>query len=588
MKQIFLLNMEMNFMCFVEKGKEKNLDIEYFYIVSALHIDEEQLKGSSIDELIKNIYSQLRPFLPCIEQDLVLLEEYLMFSIKQQAVWGAYMRARKQMTDTYLGTREIVFLGERGFEETNKYIQNTKKDMENGQKIEGIYLDEKKYGHDMFYNVEPLPGTKYAKQSKREREIAISAFRNKLGELKRSDCFSRIFLGVNPEEKHYCFPVCNAELIKVLLSPLNTFEKKLSELREITKFDMSEKNQNRVIACYKAHQKLASFFKIPEINSSSAAIRDALAFNHELEAFYHVEYLQKAMEYRKRNRMVNYVYETMLENMLIANAELPNPFFRDVIVRKEIEFYKTRFFRKKSKGTKNQLVTFYEEEDIQMSEFESILHWAKRTTELPRIMNKLIYPATEILLCHALEENGGYENAFTILKRYLSENRVLFGRGIESIVSTKKESLSQNKSANRLRIRQPEKKLVEMFFAQSFDKKPHVKEYRTDFLSCAADIRKIDFLNQYLKVIYDAKEVSHKITTINSSELSESDFVFLYNFYQKLFTVEKAQERKEALLSSNLRNAGRKNMGISGNSNNDQEHYRNRLADAMKELILAP
>lgn len=574
-------------MCFAKKDEEKNLDSEYSYIVSALHIDEEQLKVSGVDELIINIYEQLKPFLPYIGQEAVLLEEYLMFSIKQQAVWGAYMRARKRTTDIYLGTREVVFLGGRGFEETDKHIHHIIKDIQNGQKVSGVYLGEKLYGRKMLYSEEPLPDTQLSKQSKKKREVIISAFRNRLSELKKLECYSRVFLEINPEEKHYCFPVYNAELINVLLSPLNAFEKKLSELGKITNFDMSEKNQRIILACYKTHQKLARFFKTPKINLSSAAIRDALAFNHELESFYHVEYLQKAMQYRRKNRTGDYIFETMLDNTLIANAELPNPFFRDVIVRKEIEYRKTNFYKEREKSGKNALVNFYEE-NLLMSELESILFWAKNTTKLPRIMYKLVYPAAEILLCHALAENGGYENAFRILKRYLSDNGVLFGRGIESIVSAKNESLSQNKSANRLQIRQLEKKSVEMFFAQSFDAKCHVKEYRNDFLSSADNIRKIDFLSQYMKLICDAKEVSDKTIIIKSYELRESDFVFLYNFYQKLFAEEKAQERKEAMLSSNLRNAGRKNMVISGNSNNNQEHYRNRLADAMKELILAP
>lgn len=433
-------------MCFERKDKGKKLDAEFFYIVSALHIDEEQLKASSIDELVKNIYVQLKPFLPCIELDSVLLEEYLMFSIKQQAVWGAYMRARNQMMDTYLGTREIVFLGKRGFEETNKYIQNATEDIKNGQRVEGVYLDEKLYGHKMFYNDEPLPGSKYAKQSKGKRKIAISAFRNKLGELKKLDCYSRVFLGINPDEKRYNYPVYSANKINELLFPLTAFEKKLSRLTNITKFDMSEKNQKIVLDCYKAHQNLASCFKPLKTDSSSAAIRDALAFNYELENYYHVEYLQKAMEERKKSRSENYIYETMLENMLIANAELPNPFFRDVIVKKEIECHKTRFYHKKNKGVKNQLVTFYEEEDIRMSEFESILHWAKKAMELPRIMNKLVYPAAEILLCHALATDGGYEHAFTILKRYLSDNRIFWGKNIESFYFQNQTTNTSQKS----------------------------------------------------------------------------------------------------------------------------------------------
>lgn len=575
-------------MCFTKNGKEKKLDYEFAYIVSALHIDEEQLSASSVDKLTKNIYAQLKPFLPDIEQDLVLLEEYLMFSIKQQAVWGAYMRARKRMTDIFLGTREIVFLGERGFEELDKYCHNIMEDIKNGQKVEGIYWGEKLYGRNILYHEEPLPDTQLAKQSKKKLEIKISSFRNRLKELKENDCYSRVFLGINTVEKHYCFPMYNADLIKTLLSPLNAFERKLLELRKIKNFDMSEKKQKTILACYRAHQKLARFFKTPKINSSSATIRDALAFNHELEAFYHVEYLQKAMQHRKINRTGDYIFETMLDNTLIANAELPNPFFRDVIVRKEIEYSQTNFYKKKDEGGKKSLVTFYEEENLLLSELESILFWAKRTTELPQIMNKLIYPAAEILLCHALAENNGYENALTILKKYLNDNEVLLGRGIESFMFLEMGHPFKNQTTDKIKEKKSEKETVEMFFVQSFDKECHEEEYRAKFLSHSDDIKETDFLSQYIKIIQDAKEVSDKTTTIKSSDLSESDFVFLYHFFQKLFTAEKAQERKEASLSSNLRNAGRKNMDISGKTNNDQEHYRNRLASAMKELILAP
>ncbi len=555
-------------MCFSKNFKAKNLSGEYNYIVSALHIDPNKLKADTIDKLIENIYDELKPFFPHVEQDMAFLEEYLMLSLKQQAVWGAYLRARELVSDYYVGIRELLFLEESGFEWINQYIKNAVYDKENGQQDNGIFF-EKLYNRDMLVMLKPLPQSSHASKNERELGSAINAFRNRLSKLKTADCYSRIFLDINTDEKHYSFPIYNVDLINSLVPLLGNFESRLEALTKIKDNDMSEEKQKAILACCKAHQKLADAFKIFESGSTQRQKRDILAFNYMLESFYHVEYLQKALKYRKENNDKEYLFSTMLEHALIANAELPNSFFRDAIVRQEIDYHKTNFYRKKNTDGKNSLVSFYEEEALLMPELESMLFWTKRTAELPKIMSRLVYPAAEILLCYSLAADEMYENAFGALKKYICDHEFLFGRGFEAFLAQDQTTFFEKQSTGMIQSRPAASTILETLFRYTDE-----KIYNKD------EIEK-----HYTQMIITAKESAEKIKSAKPYELNKSDFLFLYHFYLTLFTTEKAQKRKRILVSSNIRNAGRMDNNDK-NVRNVQEHFKNSIASAIKELLV--
>lgn len=563
------------------KKMQKNFLSECQYIISALHINGDNLSAPSIDEIIRNICDELKPFMPSIEQDGIYLESYLRFSIKQQAVIGAYLRLRKLIFDIQLGTKEILFLGNLEFEKLMKHINEAKEDPD----LRMICSEVQLYGKKTLSYTTPPQTSALANYDSQKINSAINAFRNQLHKIKKETSYSQHFLDINSNESHYNFPVYSSNLVYFLTTPLKKFETKLRKLNTIGTFDTnSEEQQLILLNCYRAHQELASYFKLFETELTVPEnVNDVLSFNYMLESFYHIDYLQKALELRKENRKEDYIFRTMLDNMLIANAELPNAFFRHTLVKKEIEYYKeSTFYKEKYSNEKTPLVSIYPEENLKLSSLETTLFWSKRTTDLPKIMNRLIYPAAELLLCHSLAPDNNYEQAYETLKTYMHTNGFLYGIDIDFLIFREK-----NNSSNTPKIQHLPSTFINSLTLQSFDENCTTQEGKSIFNSLFSNLdakeKKELFFNKYNHVIQSI--IKHKETlSYKADEFSEADFTFLYQFYKTLFSPERAEIKKDVYVSDNIRHAIKSDTS-STNARNTWEHYRNTVAEATKNLI---
>lgn len=167
----------------------------------------------------------------------------------------------------------------------------------------------------------------------------------------------------NTCESPYGFPLYQTDLSYTIASTFRKFDSALKNFLDCVGSDTSdiEKRRKRTKQLYKKHFALSGnvFKEISDIHTPKLVHNialDRVIYNYEMERLYHFTLLPLLIYYRKEwiNRVTDI---TKLDELLISFSNLPNAFFRNMMVDKV--FSKDKLTPKKETKLINLLAYYY-------------------------------------------------------------------------------------------------------------------------------------------------------------------------------------------------------------------------------------